>query len=199
MPSQQAVVRVVAGLATVTVVAAFAGCSPEPVPVRTARYTPRTPPPATATTRPVDLPTRAYTNATYGFTCQIPSEWTATEAEDGSGISAVSPDGGANVRCVGGKATDGQTVDSERNRATADFEAAGLAITATSSDETTYRVSAASGELNAISWGVVGTDQYRSLVWEYPNENADLLQAAVERSIQTFQAGNVGDPVVQGG
>lgn len=177
---------------------ALASCAPEPVPTRTGRYTPRAQQSTSAQSVTNQMTLVTYVNGRYGFSCPMPQDWTQAERDDGSGATATSADGAATVSCLGGPLTGDATAPYLGAQAAAALEWDGYTIDASTSDETTYRVTAHTDDAVAIRWGAVGTEQFRAVEWDLPAAAQPDLQFAIDYSVADFQTGPIGEPQVAG-
>lgn len=170
------------------------GCTGQPAPSRTARYTPvaqQSISPSSASSTGADWVT--YSNGAGGFSCQMPAGWVQAEDADRTGAKASSPDGTASETCTGGPVTSDQSLKSLHTRAVADLETEGFTVTQDVSDATTYKVTAESDTTVTVRWATVGTSAFRSLIWEVPIDEYANYQSSIEESITTFGIGQI-DP-----
>ncbi|HWU31703.1 MAG TPA: hypothetical protein VN108_02450, partial [Marmoricola sp.] len=134
---------------------------------------------------------QTYRNARFGFTVQLPSNFTAgSPADNGDGLSWKSPDGSAIFGASASNNVSGDTAASQLQFCRQSVMGGGGKVTYAYADSKVWACSgfAADGSI-FYDWGRVETNVEYSLTWNYPAASKSTYGPMVTHTVNTFVAG----------
>lgn len=149
-------------------------------------------PSSSSTAEPAGEDYRPYTNARFGFTCEVPVDFSPGEdPANGDGLAFTSPDGAAQLICSGSNSLDESAEQgfADSLQAAADD---GSTVTYRRLGNDVFTVSGvgADGKIfyEHTLWGAGSSV---TVYWTYPSSMKEQLDDAVTRSGKTLQPGDL--------
>jgi len=153
----------------------------------------KTPTPTTPTTAAAGG-YQTYTNRRFGYTVQIPANFTPGDPPaNGDGLEFSSPDRSASVSLAGEHNALNQTVDNEYAQAQQIYSQDGTLVTYKVLHGNVFTISGLSGSRQNIFYDevFVGPRSIIRMEWHYPAAQKTNLDAAVQHAVATFVPGPI--------